>query len=252
MKTGNMLPIQVRRNLEQLKRSAETYNDCLAIIGSTLKDIDSVEFDQVQRIISRLDGYFSKEWELANDGHLSFLRQSEDRQFRYVADNVLDDIFHSKKEAKCSVCNEDKLRTISHWVSPDNLTICDDCVSDGCVRRRIFCCDIRFHPFNSNPAASANQEYILSQCTPPIGSFCTSHDEYRWARHCGDYAVYQGDVLATDIPDDILKELVDNEGMEGDGFLDSYDPESPYCNDSFHKFECLTCKKTLYTYDYTF
>jgi len=249
--TDNILPIQLRKALEKLKRGAEAYNDCLAIIKPSVEDIDSVGKEQIQHIMKRLDAHFSKEWQLANDEYNFFLPQSEDRQFRYVSDNILDEIFNSKKEAKCSVCNKDKLRTISHWVSPEQITICDDCVSYGCVMRRQLFCDIRFHPFNSNPAASANQEYVLSQCTPPIGSFCENHDVYKWARHCGDYAVYDGDVLAPDIPSNILKELVENEGMDIDGFLDRYDPDGPYCDEYFHKFECIICKKTLYTYDYS-
>jgi uncharacterized protein CbrC (UPF0167 family) len=251
MRTENALPIRLFKTLEKLKRSAEAYNDCLTVINSSLVDIDLAEQVQIQRIMSRLDAYYDKEWQIANDEYFSLYPQGEKPQFRYVADQVLDEIFSSKKEEKCSICNEEKLYTISFWVSPEYIIICDQCISLGRGKDPKTQCIIRFHPFNSNPAASANQEYVLSHCTPPIGSFCKNHDDYRWARHCGDYAVYHGDVLATDIPDETIKELVENEGMDIDEFWEWYDPKSPYCNADFHKFECLTCKETLYTYDYS-
>jgi uncharacterized protein CbrC (UPF0167 family) len=208
----------------------------------------SINEKVIDYLLSRLDKYSKKTWHLGRERDLlDVLLETEDRKFRYVADEAIPDIFYRTRKT-CSICSEEKELTILHARYPESLVICADCIANGAAWDRY---NIRFHPEKSfvwNTTVPFYQVWLLTSRTPPINTFNKDlHDEYRWARHCGDFALYLGDVHPEKIKRSLLDKLASEQGVDADYVIDGYD--SLYGNTYIHKFECLFCKKILHILD---
>ncbi len=242
------LPIDLHWHLKKLALSHEAFSDCL-------KAIDVAQFkssdDLIVQLRKSLNGYFDELWDLGLDDKSfsdGLWGSPKDRKFQYVADAVIPDIF-STVPALCAVCNDEKAFTVRHWQYPQMLTICSDCIENNHAFKKY---KTSFHPqhrFNWNTSAPFHQIYLLTARTPPIRSFCENQEPYRWVRHCGDFALYQGDVHPSTLDYALVDELCSAEGADTDEMLEWWDGN--YGNSVIHKFDCLYCKETLYSLDYS-
>ena len=242
------LPLDIHWQLKKLALSHVAFSHCIKSINAT----EPYQANELVTLLRKeLNLYFEAIWEYG-DNDQSFIDglwgSPKDRKFQYVSDEVITDIFCSKPQT-CVVCNKEKKLTIKHWQYPEMLIICSDCIDDSSAFQKY---KISFHPqrqFSWNTSAPFNQIYLLTARTPPIISFCENQEPYRWARHCGDFALYQGDVHPSTLEYDLVDQLCLADGADTDDMLNSWD--SNYGNSVIHKFECLYCKETLYTYDYS-
>lgn len=250
MQDKNDLPSDICLHLRQLKLATEHFHACSKILSE-----DTSNELMNNRLRNQIDTYFKELWQEAQQDEDNFSRiliGPEGRTFHYVSEAKVQEIFNSKTIRECSICHEENELTLTYRDSTDPLVICPICITSGQTERHK---KLLFHPlvnFAYNTSIPFYQVYLLAARTPPIGSFCSHHDTYRWARHCGDFALYLGDVNPQDIAYETLEELVNNEGYDEDGsenIIEWYD--TPYGNTCIHKFECLSCSKILHTLDYS-
>jgi uncharacterized protein CbrC (UPF0167 family) len=240
------LALDIGLQLQQLKLATDYYRKCTDILSS----VGSSELIEKQ-LREQLDAYHKERWQLAEqttDPFKRLLMGPEGRTFQYVSEAKISEIFNSKKPQKCSICHEQQPLTLTYWVSSDHLVLCPACIASGQTKRYK---GLLFHPlenFAYNTSIPFYQVYLLAVRTPPIGSFCKQHDTYRWARHCGDFALYLGDVDPKQMDYETLEILANEEGGDANNIIEWYG--TPYGNTYIHQFECLYCKKILYTLDY--
>jgi uncharacterized protein CbrC (UPF0167 family) len=166
--------------------------------------------------------------------------------FRYVPDSLLPEIFASSAGKKCDICDKTNDLTLIHWHWPDHFNVCPGCIANGYAMQRNMC--FRSPGAFRDSNLPFNQLFELIYCTPPTTTFCESQEPYRWAYHCGDFALYIGDVPVEEIPKELLVEQATNEGVDTDNIAYSCQ-QGESC---FHRFECLKCKEQILTFDYFF
>jgi uncharacterized protein CbrC (UPF0167 family) len=168
----------------------------------------------------------------------------KNRKFRYLSDDLIPTIF--KTLADCDCCGVANKMTIRHSVIEDlvprTISICADCIEDGEAFKHF---NVRFHPYNrfthfEDGIDDIQQIIILITRTPPIDSIDQHNEPYRWGRHCGDFAIYLGDVRPRLLDDSIIDGIANHFGC---------DAESIDSNSIIHKFECIKCKEILHRWD---